>query len=120
MTGSVFVLILGFYLIILAALFENQLADLVSLIPLLQPFSEIIPEIALSLINTVVGEAITKITELEHWDYKSTHLIMEMSRLYIVEMFDFLIFVLINVEIVSRQSIFRNTPLIDFEEELDV
>ena len=105
MLVSVFVLILGFYLIVLAALYENLLAYEVAKISILKPFSNIIPEVALSLINMSVGYVISWITHFERWDYISTHLIVEMSRLYIVEMFDFLIFVLINIEIVAEISI---------------
>jgi len=69
---------------------------------LLENIALFIPELALSVVNIVVTSILASLVQFEKWDYASTSIMNEIARVYIAQFVDFITFMLIQIEVLTK------------------
>lgn len=114
---SVLILILGWVVIILGSFYENDITEYCENIPVVKQISQYIGAIVLTIVNYIVPKCLGWITECEKWDFAIDQLKQEIWRNYCSQMLNFFIFVLINLELLLSDPLFRSDYIIDLSEQ---
>jgi hypothetical protein len=113
---SIILLIIGWIIIIVGSLYEQDINNYAKDIFIIKYASTYSTAIILTVINYVVPKCLGWITECEKWDFAIDQLKNEIWRNYLAQMLNLAIFVFVQVELVLNDPLIRDETIIDFSE----
>ena len=113
-TLSILILILGWTVIIFANLYESNITSYWDSITGLKQISQYIAAISLTVVNYIVPKTLGWITDWEKWDFAHDKLKQEIWRNYLAQMVNFLVFLVLQAELVLNKAFFRSSSIISF------
>ena len=100
--------------IIFANIYESKITNYWNSITGLKQVSQYIAAIILTIVNYIVPKTLGWITEWEKWDFAYDKLRQEIWRNYLAQMLNFLIFLIIQIELVINTPFFGSSTIISF------
>eukprot|EP00347_Sterkiella_histriomuscorum_P015551 403356606 len=112
MIFSFIVLTIGWMIIIILSIYENDMQDYIS------KYNKFLgtwaPTALVTLVNFIVPKILGMITDFEEWEFASTQMKHEVWRTYLAGILNNLIFVVIYTEVFIDKPFLRDTFIADF------
>lgn len=101
----------------LITIYDKQIQSNLASVKGINKISSFVPSVCLAVINGIIPIINSKIVEYEAWDFQDQLVKQQVWRMYLAKIINLMIFVVINIEMVSGETWFWSQPLMTFNQQ---